>query len=247
MTLMSSLLRRLPLPSGESFHDLDLEIVKLLAEYEFVRYSERPFRLKSGVESHVYVSGREDLTDHPDLEVLVGKKIALTVWQNTALDDRRQPCLIGLPTAGTVLAQAAAMASVLFDRPDRLIVCHRVMREVLKKHGAHHTWVNGKPDLSRHAYWTVDNVATDGQTKVEAAEKLTEDGYPAKQMPCLIFVDRQQGAIARLQAEGFDKIVVVFKLLDVAYALGELEHWPKKVVTAVEKEIREHQFSSSGR
>ena len=53
-------------PSGRVFDKLDLKIVRLMVEYGFIRWQEKPFILNSGIESHIYVSGREDLTDHPD-------------------------------------------------------------------------------------------------------------------------------------------------------------------------------------
>ncbi|MDO8557673.1 MAG: hypothetical protein Q7S09_00580 [bacterium] len=231
-------------PSGTIFSDADIQILKLMAAYGFVRRSETPFKLKSGIFSHVYVSGREDFTDHSDLEWPIGEKIARKVWEYARPEDR-QPCLIGIPTAGTALAQAAAMASFRMERRKTdLPINHRLMREVQKWYGAHqHSWVNGKPDLARHTYWMVDNVATDGQSKIEATEKLAQDGYPVNDMPCLIFIDRQQGAIAQLERAGFRRIVVVYNLLDITYALGEIDIWPKSMVSAVEEEIHAHQFS----
>ncbi|MDP2641944.1 MAG: hypothetical protein Q8P21_01470 [bacterium] len=191
--------------------------------------------------SNVYVFGREDLTDNPKLEWLIGTKIARVVYSNSV--DDRQPCLIGLPTAGTALAQAAAMASAangwIYPRDP---IAHRIMREQLKSHSAHQGWVNGRPDHSRQRYWIVDNVATDGATKIEAATKLMADEYPAYQMPVLIYVDRQQGALQRLKNEGFEDVRVVFNLLDLTFAFGELELWPKSAIARVEEEIRAHQF-----
>src|SRR3989344_5131486 len=115
-------------PSGRIYDKLDLKIIRLMAKYGFIRWREEPFQLNSGIESHVYISGREDLTDHPDLERLIGKKIALGVKANSLPKDK-QPCLVGVPTAGTTLAQAAAMASY----HSRILVsgqtiCHRIMR-----------------------------------------------------------------------------------------------------------------------
>lgn len=229
-------------PSGQTFSEFDLKLLRLMAEYGFIRRSERPFRLVSGVESYVYVFGREDLTDHPDLEWFAGRKIAEVVWKESR-EGAPPACLIGIPTAGTALAQAAAMVSWQEVLPESgAIICHRIMREAMKEHGAHHTWVNGKPDFIRHTYWMVDNVATDGGSKIRAAEKLMQDGYPAKEMPCLIFVDRQQGAMKRLEREGFQRVVVAYNLLDITYAFGELGLWPKSAVAAVEEEIRAHQF-----
>jgi orotate phosphoribosyltransferase len=240
-------------PSGRTFTKADLDLLRRMADVGFIKYSDKQFQLKSGIMSNVYVFGREDLTDHPELEWIAGRKIAQVVYENT-LDDR-QPCLIGLPTAGTALAQAASMASVhlLRDRPlmdllstsHHVPIAHRIMREQLKSHGSGQhkgTWVNGRPDHMRQQYWTVDNVVTDGDTKVENARRLESDGYPAFQMPVLIYVDRQQGAVRRLKDEGFEKIIVVFELLDVTFAFGEMDLWPKTAVASVEEEIKAHQL-----
>jgi orotate phosphoribosyltransferase len=233
--------------SGRKFDANDLALLKGMADVGFVRHSDQPFRLKSGIMSHVYVYGREDLTDNPQLEYQVGSKISRLVSTEVGLNPVRRPCLIGVPTAGNALAQAAAMASVgnQFGADPGLwtpTICHRVMRELRKAHGPHSTWVNGTPDFARHQYWMVDNVATDGQSKLEAADKLEADGYPAKEMPCLIWIDRQQGAVSRLDKAGFQRVIVAFNLLDITYAYGELGLWPKTAVTAVEEEIRAHQF-----
>ncbi|MEJ0021535.1 MAG: hypothetical protein WDN47_03030 [Candidatus Doudnabacteria bacterium] len=231
-------------PSGMVFTAEDLTLMREMAIVRFVAYSETPFKLKSGIMSNVYVFGREDLTDHPELEWLIGRKIAQVVYGSDIYESEQQ-CLIGIPTAGNALAQAAAMASVEERKkygPKMPPIAHRIMREALKQHGAHQGWVNGRPD-PRQRYWMVDNVATDGKSKLEAAEKLEADGYPAKQMPCLIWADRQQGAVPRLEAAGFEHIIVIYNLLDIAFALGELGIWPKEMVKAVEDEIKAHQFS----
>ncbi len=234
--------------SGRIFSALDVEILRRMVAYGFLQYRDAPFKLKSGIMSNVYVFGREDLTDHPDLEWLVGGRICRDIWANTLPCDR-QHCLIGLPTAGTALAQSAAMASwqlVMSGGADGSVICHRVMRETLKAHGAHPSWVNGNPDPALHAYWGVDNVATDGGTKIEAAEKLAQQGYPpVEEMGWYIFVDRQQGAVERLKRLGFNRLVVGYNLLDITFAFGELGLWPKSAVQSVENEIREHQKCSA--
>lgn len=229
----------LHVPSGKIFDGRDIDLSHTMHGCGFVRYVEKPFTLKSGIESHVYVFGREDLTDHPALMYRVGRKIGDLVLQDSR-DDERTPCLIGIPTAGTVLAVAASVISSDGSVHGRQIAC-RIMREVKKGHGAHQTWVNGIPDFVHHEYWLVDNVATNGDSKIEAGAKLAEDGYP-EHLPCLIWIDRQQGAIQRLKQVGFNRIVVAYDLLDLAYAYGELGLWPKETVQAVEREIAAHQF-----
>jgi orotate phosphoribosyltransferase len=91
------------MPSGKFFGKDDLELLKLMVECGFIQRRDTPFKLKSGVMSHVYVFGREDITDHPYLEWLIGLKIARLV-EEYALPGDTQPCLIGIPTAGTPLS-----------------------------------------------------------------------------------------------------------------------------------------------
>jgi len=225
------------------FYEKDLRLVRQMAQHGFIRHVDTPFRLNSGIESRVYVFGREDMTDNPAFEHAAGQAIANAVWgaMRDMTGGLRQSCLIGIPTAGTAFAQATAMASL----GSTSVVCHRIMRETPKDHGAkeHQRWVNGKPDPDKHCYWLVDNVVTSGKSMLEAAQKLVDDGYPSKsETPCLVFVDRQQGAAKRLEAAGFKRVVVAYYLLDITFALGELGLWPKSAVAGVEEEIRAHQF-----
>lgn len=237
----------LEVPSGRVFDSHDEQTLRLFMKYGFVRWRDEAITLKSGVLSHVYVSGREDLTDNPDLEWLVGRKIAQLVLGNMAdRGDTKQQCLIGIPTAATPLAQAAVMVNWSQQRHGENTmahITHRIMREELKGHGAHPDWVNGKPQADITC-WTVDNVVTDGKSKLEARDRLLESGYPVGDMPSLVFMDRQQGGIANMEQAGFRNIVVAYNLLDVTYALGELGLWPKDAVQAVGEEIKAHQLST---
>lgn len=241
------------LPSGRKLSDDDIALLTYMHVFGFVRYSHEPFTLASGIASNVYVFGREDLTDHPELLHFVGQKIAWMVYQAIPpkFEDDRSPCLIGLPTAGYALAQAATTSAyylkAMFERdifghplPD---ISFRVMREALKKRGpgAHQTWINGQPNEKYQTYWMVDNVMTNGQTKIDAAEKWRESGYPHRP-PVIVLVDRCQGALENLRRKGFEQVHVCFNLLDMAYFYGKIGLWPKNVVSAVETEIQEHQL-----
>lgn len=131
--------------------------------------------------------------------------------------------------------------------PIRFAAAHTASSGKSKKKGrgaAEHTggWVNGTYD-PQFCDFMVDNVATDGGTKLKWANRLIEDGYPALQSPWIILIDRQQGAVKQLHHRGFKSVIVIYNLLDVAFAFGELELWPKNVVRLVEKEIAEHQFA----
>lgn len=239
-------------PSGRTLNSDDLEFVRYLQRYRSIRPSEQPFRLQSGIDSHVYVElGREDVTDNPGFEQFVGWRIhcAVANLMEETPEDPRWWGLIGIPTAGTVLAQAAVMAARLDGYPESVdrrqrVIFHRMMRESLKRHGANPTWVNGQPDESRHRYVLLDNTNTDGETKIETAAKLEHDGYRVRKMPCLIVIDRGQGGVQRLERSNvFERVVVMYNLLDIVHAYAELGLWTKEATRIVTKEIHETQFA----
>ncbi|HTE48527.1 MAG TPA: hypothetical protein VK675_01305 [Candidatus Paceibacterota bacterium] len=233
-------------PSGEIFNENDIELLKLMAKYGFVSWSEKPFKLKSGIMSHVYVFGREDLTDHPELLVAVGRKISERVHKMMkAANDKRQPCLIGIPIAGIPLATAAALFDAINSKNPSQSICYRIMRQKLKAHGAHHNWIDGRPDFEKHRYIGIDNVITDGGSKIEAAENFENDGYPAKDLDQIIFIDREQGGPQLLVEKGFKKPEIIFKLLDITFVYKELGLWSPESIKKVEDEIAAHQFGQN--
>ena len=240
--------RGFKVPSGRIFDHQDLALFELMHQYKFIEWRENPFTLNSGIKSHVYVFGREDLTDNPQFTWEVGKVIANIIKEN-ALPTDKQICLIGIPTAGTAMAQAASMVSfcdgiIVGEKP----ICYRIMREIQKSgHGdkSHQqNWVNGRPDVAKHTYVTLDNVVTDGASKFQANERLAQSGYPVKEMPSFIFINRQQGGVQKMEEKGFKRIIVAYKLLDITFVLGELRFWPKEAVQQVEEEIKAHQFKA---
>jgi len=229
-------------PSGRTYYQDDLDLLAMMVKYGFIRRDDEPFTLNSGIKSHVYVFGREDVTDYPEFEWKLGLKITRIVQKHSRVKDK-QPCLIGIPTAGNAIAQAASTVSYRNKiTVSGEYICHRVMRQKLKEHGAHPKWVNGDPEPDKHTYWTIDNVVTNGDSKFVANERLLENGYPVDASPSFILVDRQQGGIERMRIAGFRRVVVAYYLLDLTFAFGELGLWPKDTVKAVEKEIEAHQF-----
>lgn len=233
----------LNVPSGEVYIEEDLKLLRMMEKYGSIKYDPNGFTLKSGKSSNVYVLLRGDVTDHPDLGVALGRKIAKTVVDNSFEADLAA-CLIPIPTAATGMAAAASLVSEM----DGICtpagpISYRVMREAVKGHGAGATnWVNGKYD-EKHTFWFVDNVVTDSASKIEARDRLIESGYAVEDMPSLIGVDRQQGGVQNMEKAGFKRIVTVFNLLDIAYAMGEMELWPKDVVKSVQDEIAAHQVA----
>lgn len=231
-------------PSGRDFDSYDVRFVQLTVRCGFIRGDREPvFGTRAGAMTRVYIGGREDLTEHPELEWLVGRIIAGRILEDAhSREDLRQQCLIGIPTAGTPLAQAAAMASYRLqenNEPPRII--HHAMRESLKTHGIHHGWMNGKYDSS-HTYWLVDNtVGPFAGSKLLARTHLLESGYRIDDIRTLLLVDRQEGGIERMKQERFQHIAVVYKILDILWLIDFLGLWPKATVQAIEAEIKSHQ------
>ena len=229
----------LQVPSGIYFDEEDLDLVRRFVEVGLVRYSPQFFTFASGLQHLVYVSGRDDMTLNPDVEWGVGRKIAQTVCANIG-DSSLQPCLIGIPSAGHAFAGAGAMVGFCegIITPRGQTVCHLTMKEVRKIHGVHSTWVNGEPS-PQHSYWLVDNVATDGNSKVGANRKLVESGFLQEQefASLLVFIDHQVGAMEKLRAAGFTKVITCYKILDIIFAFGELKLWKPDQVRRVQDYI----------
>ena len=226
---------------GTVFDENDLTLLALMHRSGTVVYREESVRLESGITSNIYVKAREDITQNTQLLSMVGSKLANTVRIHSLYTDK-QACLVGLPTAGTPLAVAAAVMSY----QEKIFacgqyICARQMRALRKtSHGAHQSWVDGvmQPDLQ--TLWLVDNVTTKGSTKIQSLQKLWEDGYEGFP-PCLIFVDREQGGVENLHEVGFSRVAVAFRLLDITEAFVHLGLWPSRVADIVADEIHQHQ------
>lgn len=229
---------RMDVPSGRKLDAHDLEILYGFARVGTIEWSDSPFKLRSGIESRVYVHGRGELTANPDLLWRVGRKFAQAAAP--LLRGYLHPCFIGLPTAGTALASWASAVDKAEGITGRK-ACWFVMREQRKEgHGVAKQWVADKPNHDFYHYFVPDNVVTDGGTKLDGTERFREDGFAVEQMSHLIMIDRQQGAIEKLERAGITDVTVLYNLLDAVYAFGELGLWPKERVRNVEEEIETH-------
>lgn len=239
---------KLEAPSGRTLYPVDLRLLAEWARVGTIRYSEKPFRLKSGIESHVYVYAREDLTENPDVLDDTGAIILLRARQRMLqVGDCRRPYFSGLPSAGMALAQAAALASKDETRVHER-AASSVVREIPKTtHGADEHrggwFLKYKPELFR--YFVLDNIVTDGGTKKLWAGRLLQDGYPAYDLDWMILIDRQQGGIEGMRRLGIKNVHVIYYLLDITFAFGEMGLWPKEAVRQVEREIRAHQKNTN--
>jgi len=195
------------------------ELIRHIARISMVQWSEEPVTFVSGIKSRVYVSGREELTGDTDALFVIGSAIAHAAFMNmdpVNLTARKKLILIGIPTAGTPLAVAASLAwrAVMSD----IRMGSRTMRTEIKAYGRaeNRRWVDGEP-RDDELYYTVDNVITDGQTKLEKIAQLREDGYPTETMTHIIVVDRKQGGVETLRACGH-KVITLVDLPDIVEA-----------------------------
>jgi orotate phosphoribosyltransferase len=224
-------------PSGYFFDNNELNLVRDMNRCGFLRFVEEPILQNSGLKTRIYVGGREDLTDNPYLEWMIGSKIA-SVIKKYAVEagDHKTQCLIGIPTAGNVLAQAAAMVGARANNYRGF--CHRTLRENLKEHGDGRSWVNGSYTPEQQSYWTVDNALTSGTSTFLALQKLTGSGYSLDGLRIFVLVDREQGGMECLINADLKEIVVCYKLSDLVHVLVELKSWPKTALQYMREEIR---------
>ena len=222
-------------PKGTVFGERECRLIRQLESVGFIRWSNDGFTLKSGVHSHIYVCGREDLTQNIPVLKDIGAHVAAAfcreVESRIYKSDQLRPCLIGVPMAGNSLAQAAA-----FSSPG---MAYNVMRPAKKAYGANQTWVDGKPEPDKFVYATVDNVITDGASKRETATRLLEDGYDAYAMQHFVLVDREVAGVVQLASEGI-QVIPLWKLRDLVFAFVELGLWPEERLHALNTEIVDH-------
>jgi len=232
-------------PSGQEFDKIDMHMVKAMGKNRTVIWTDNPFTLNSGITSHVYVVGREDITDDPEYLELAAKIIGRKL-RTVMADDMRQPVLIGVPAGATSLAAGITHYKEPFAGGKR--AAFRVMREVQKDHGkGSHvgTWMIGTPEPQKHRYGLVENTVTSGKSLLEKGiKRLQSDGYPLDDLMNFVLIDRQQGGVRMLQDKGHS-ITSLYQLMDVAAAFVqlEIEGWNSDRVEAIKAEIEAHQVA----
>lgn len=152
-------------------------LARSLCDAGCLRFGE--FTLKNGEVSPVYVNLR---AAYAMPEVLV--EIALAMGR--VMEPIGAEWLAGPELSGVPLATAL---SLLLKRP---FCC---VRGEYEKHGMRQI-VDPAPPRNAHAV-IVDDVCTDGQTKIAAAQRLRTTG--ARLTHAVVFVDRESGGRARLQ------------------------------------------------
>lgn len=215
-------------PSGRTFTHPDLLLVKLLIQSGSILHLDVPTELHSGRMSRHYAN----LRFHRDVRTLtlLGAHIIRFV-RSIEITKGTVPCMIGIPTAGTPLAIAAAIGSVYDSTPFH----YRVMREERKKrrHGIDNTWAG--PFDPGETYFTVENVSTSATTILVALQRFEEDHFPIDSMHHILLVNR--GGAEALRSRGIPHVHVMLEFHDLLAAAVHIGEHSEEVLVEYRQEI----------
>ncbi len=178
-------------------------LVRRLHEIGGVRFGE--FVLKSGATSPFYVDLRVVIS-YPDVLAQVGRLLAAAVRRCRA--DR----IAGIPYAGLPLAVAASLAGgVPLVYPRREAKTYGTRRRI-----------EGAFQPGEHVV-VIDDIVTDGASKLEAIEPLEAEGLVVEDL--VVLIDREQGARERLLTKGYrlHAVLTISECFDALEAAGLVE------------------------
>ena len=163
------------------------------------------FKLKSGLQSPIYVDLRQIIT-YPKLLEKVGSAY-LPLLKELQFDR-----IAGLPYAAIPIATAVSLqGSYPMIYPRKEVKTYGTKAEIEGEYHAGETIV------------VIDDLATTGGSKFEAIEKLTGVGLVVKDV--VVLVDRQSGAKESLEQAGYSlrPVLTISQLLDYWEKVGKVE------------------------
>ena len=163
------------------------------------------FTLKSGLQSPIYIDLRQIIT-YPKLLEKVGSAY-LPLLKDLTFDR-----IAGLPYAAIPIATAVSLqGSYPMIYPRKEVKTYGTKAEIEGEYHAGETIV------------VIDDLATTGESKFEAIEKLTSVGLVVKDV--VVVVDRQSGAKESLAQAGYSMhaVLTISQLLDYWEENGKVE------------------------
>ncbi len=216
----------------------------LMAERESIHWDADGFQLSSGLVSVCKADfGRGDVMESPGYLRMLGEKVLDILETSGMLNMGKQICLIGVPTAGMPLAQAASEIHYYHTGTDDVVF--RILRpfvDVDPNDSDRRLWTHDEPSDEQH-YVLVENVGTTAGNLLSAHSKLREQGYPARDISALLVVDRELSAKRRLWKEARipkSRVAVGWKITELIarmQSFGFMPDLPSNAVEILQQEI----------